>query len=51
MGANFVIMGPIEFAEAAFPACAMADAIIASNAESLGTEIRDRENHPLSKIF
>jgi len=51
MGADFVISGPIEFAEAAFPACAMADAIIASETESLGTKIRDKENHPLCKIF
>jgi len=51
MGANFIIIGPIEFAEAAFPACAMADAIIASEMERLGIKIRDKENHPLFKIF
>jgi tetrahydromethanopterin S-methyltransferase subunit H len=51
MGADFVIQGPIEFAEAAFPACAMADAIIASETERLGTNIRDKASHPLFKIF
>ena len=51
MGADFVIQGPIEFAEAAFPACAMADAIIASEAKNLGTKTIEKENHPLSKIF
>jgi tetrahydromethanopterin S-methyltransferase subunit H len=50
MGADFVIQGPIEYAEAAFSACAMADAIIASETERLGTRIKDK-NHPLCKIF
>lgn len=50
MGANFVIQGPIELAETVFPACAMADAIIASEAKNLGTAVKTA-NHPLSKIF
>jgi tetrahydromethanopterin S-methyltransferase subunit H len=50
MGANFVILGPIEFAEAAFPACAMADAIIAYSTKRLGTIVKTK-NHPLYKIF
>lgn len=50
MGANFVIQGPIELAEAVFPACAMADVIIASEAKKLGTIVK-AANHPLSKIF
>ena len=50
MGANFVITGPIEFVDAAFPACAMADAIIASEAKRLGGAF-NASNHPLSKIF
>ena len=50
MGANFVIHGPIELAEAAFPACAMTDAIIASEAKKLGTAIK-AVNHPLYKIL
>lgn len=50
MGANFVICGPIEFAEAAFPASAMADIIVASEAKKLGTEIKEK-NHPLYKIL
>jgi tetrahydromethanopterin S-methyltransferase subunit H len=50
MGANFVIQGPIELAEAAFPACAMGDAIIASEAKTMGTAVK-AANHPLSKIL
>jgi tetrahydromethanopterin S-methyltransferase subunit H len=50
MGANFIIQGPIEFAEAAFPACAMSDAIIAYSTKELGTNIATK-NHPLYKIF
>jgi tetrahydromethanopterin S-methyltransferase subunit H len=49
-GANFVLHGPVEFAEAAFPACAMTDAIIAYAAKRLGTTIKT-PNHPLYKIF
>ena len=49
MGANFVIAGPIEYADAVFPACAMADAIIASEAQNFGVKISP--NHPLYKIF
>lgn len=49
MGANFVIAGPIEYVDAVFPACAMADAIIASEAKELG--VRIAPNHPLYKIF
>jgi tetrahydromethanopterin S-methyltransferase subunit H len=49
MGANFVISGPIDYVDAVFPACAMADAIIASEAQRLGTKIDP--NHPLYKIF
>ncbi|MGD6806105.1 MAG: tetrahydromethanopterin S-methyltransferase subunit H family protein [Candidatus Bathyarchaeia archaeon] len=45
MGANFVIAGPIEYAEAVFPACAMADAIIAAEAQKMGIKIS--ANHPL----
>jgi tetrahydromethanopterin S-methyltransferase subunit H len=49
MGANFVIAGPIEYADAVFPACAMADAIIAAEAHNQGLPIDS--NHPLYKIF
>lgn len=49
-GANFVLHGPIEFAEAAFSACAMTDAIIAYAAKRLGTTTKT-QNHPLYKIF
>jgi tetrahydromethanopterin S-methyltransferase subunit H len=49
LGANFILYGPIENAEAVFPACAMADAIIAYNARRFG--IRPKaNNHPLFKI-
>jgi len=49
MGANFVIAGPIDYADAVFPAVAMADAILASEAQTLGVKIP--LNHPLNKIF
>jgi tetrahydromethanopterin S-methyltransferase subunit H len=49
-GANFALHGPIEFAESAFPACAMTDAIIAYAAKRLGTTTKT-QNHPLYKIF
>ena len=49
MGANFVIAGQIDYAEIVFPPCAMADAIIASEAQKLGVKIAP--NHPLYKIF
>ncbi len=50
LGANFVLYGPIEDAEAVFPACAMADAIIAYNARRFGIRPKTK-NHPLFKIF
>lgn len=50
MGANFILYGPIELAEAAFPACAMTDSLIAYTAKRLGTTIKTK-NHPLYKIF
>ncbi|MFW9915413.1 MAG: hypothetical protein ACFFGZ_07345 [Candidatus Thorarchaeota archaeon] len=40
----------MEEAEAVFPACAMADAIIAYNARRLGIQQKTK-NHPLLKIF
>ncbi len=49
MGANFVIAGPIDYADTVFPSVAMADAIIASEAQSFGVKIP--QNHPLYKIF
>jgi len=50
MGANFVLYGPIELAEAAFPACAMTDTLIAYTAKRLGTTPKTKD-HPLYKIF
>ena len=49
MGANFVISGPIEYADAAFSACAMADSIIAAEAQSQGAKISP--SHPIFRIF
>ncbi len=49
MGANFVIAGPIDYADAVFPAVAMADAIIAAEAHNLGVKIAPE--HPLFRIF
>lgn len=48
--ANFILYGPVEFAEAVFPACAMTDAIIAYTARRVGTRAKVK-NHPLFKIF
>jgi len=48
--ANFILYGPIEFAESIYPSCAMADAIIAYLARRLGTRPKV-SNHPLFKIF
>lgn len=50
MCADFVLYGPIEFAEAVYPACAMTDAIIAYASRKLGTRPQV-SNHPLFKIF
>jgi tetrahydromethanopterin S-methyltransferase subunit H len=50
MGANFILYGPIELAEAMFAACAMTDALIAYTTRKLGTTIKV-ENHPLYRIF
>jgi tetrahydromethanopterin S-methyltransferase subunit H len=50
MGANFILYGPAELAEAAFPACAMTDALVAYYGKKLGTNIKTK-NHPLFKIF
>jgi len=49
-GANFVLYGPVEYAEATFSACAMTDAIIAYNAKREGIKPKV-PNHPLYKIF
>ena len=49
MGANFVIAGPINYTDAVFPACAMADAIIASETQRIGVKIPS--GHPLYRIF
>ena len=48
--ANFLLYGPMEFAETVYPACAMTDAIIAYAARKLGTRPKV-SNHPLFKIF
>ncbi|MEM2969462.1 MAG: tetrahydromethanopterin S-methyltransferase subunit H [Candidatus Bathyarchaeia archaeon] len=50
MGANFIMFGPVELAETVFPACAMADALIAYASKRVGTKI-GTNNHPLFKII
>lgn len=51
LGADFVFYGAIERAPMIFPACAMADALIAYRARTLnGVRTKSRE-HPLYKIF
>lgn len=48
--ADFILYGPIQFAESIYPSCAMADAVIAYSARKLGTRPKVK-NHPLFKIF
>jgi tetrahydromethanopterin S-methyltransferase subunit H len=51
MGADFILYGPIERADVMFPACAMADAVIAYHSMHIH-KIRPRnKNHPLYRIF
>ncbi|MEM2850744.1 MAG: tetrahydromethanopterin S-methyltransferase subunit H, partial [Candidatus Bathyarchaeia archaeon] len=49
-GANFLLYGPIELANRVFPACAMADALIAYAGRRSGIKPRV-STHPLFKIF
>ncbi|MBS7288211.1 MAG: tetrahydromethanopterin S-methyltransferase subunit H [Candidatus Freyarchaeota archaeon] len=49
-GADFILYGPVKLAEAVFPACAMADAILTYSLTSEGYEPEDK-NTPLYKIF
>ncbi len=49
MAADFVIAGRIDEAEVVFPVCAMADAIIAAEAQKQGVKIP--ANHPFYRIF
>lgn len=48
-GANFVIAGPIGYADVVFPVVAMADAIVAAEAQKHGVTVPP--SHPLYKIF
>ena len=50
MGADFIIYGSIAKARDIFPACAMADAMVAYNARTLGLRPLTK-NHPLYRIF
>nr|MDO8043654.1 tetrahydromethanopterin S-methyltransferase subunit H [Candidatus Baldrarchaeota archaeon] len=49
-GADFLFYGPIKYAEVAFPACAMTDAIIAYRAIRHGIRPKVKK-HPLYRIF
>jgi tetrahydromethanopterin S-methyltransferase subunit H len=49
MGADFVLYGPIRYAEMIFPACAMMDAFVGYDSRWRG--IRPTPPHPLYKIF
>ena len=48
-GGDFVLFGPIENARLAFPACGMADIMIAEAAKDIGTE--PVEEHPINKLL
>lgn len=49
VGGDFVLIGPIENAKMAFPACAMADIFLAEAAKDIGTE--PVEEHPFFKLL
>jgi len=49
-GADFILYGPVRLAEAVFPACAMADAILTYSLTKEGYEPEDK-NIPLYKIL
>lgn len=49
LGADFVLYGPIRYAEMVFPACAMVDAFIGYEGRWRG--IKPIKSHPLYKIF
>lgn len=49
LGADFVLYGPIRYAEMVFPACAMMDAFVGYDSRWRG--IRPTPPHPLYKIF
>jgi len=49
-GANFVLYGPIKYAEVAFPACALTDALHTYYGRRIGIRPKTEE-HPLAKIF
>jgi tetrahydromethanopterin S-methyltransferase subunit H len=48
-GGDFVLIGPIENCEMAFPACAMCDIFITEAAKDIGTE--PIEEHPFFKLL
>lgn len=49
-GGDFVLYGPIENADRAFPVCAMSDLFVAE-ATSSELQITPSENHPLKKLI
>jgi tetrahydromethanopterin S-methyltransferase subunit H len=49
LGGDFVLYGPIKYAETVFPACAMVDAFMAYDAKWRG--IKPANGHPLYRIF
>jgi tetrahydromethanopterin S-methyltransferase subunit H len=48
-GGDFVLIGPIENAQMAFPACAMCDIFMAEAAKDIGTVPIDE--HPFFKLL
>lgn len=51
MGADFILYGPVERANMMFPACAMADAVIAYHAIHVHRISPKSKKHPLYMIF
>ncbi len=50
MGGDFILYGPMAFAERVFPVYAMIDSIIAYHARRLGIQTKSK-THPLYMIF
>ncbi|MDD2439626.1 MAG: tetrahydromethanopterin S-methyltransferase subunit H [Methanosarcinaceae archaeon] len=49
-GSDFLLYGPIENVEKIFPAVAMVDIMLGETAKELDIEIKDAENHPVTKL-
>jgi tetrahydromethanopterin S-methyltransferase subunit H len=51
MGADWIMIGPIEFAEFLFPTIAVIDTYILTATAEIGTKPLEEGNHPLFKLM